>query len=422
MGGDTARVTLKVGNNTVVPTQPAQSVAPSQRPSDIPGTIIISGAPGAGGTGGRGGRGGPGGEGRICHIPATDAKPGANGADGPDGTTRGPGRFVALAAPPIPTDSSLFTASPPEADSISALADRFAPQFMHPESEPNLPTSAEFHITRTTLLFHNADCPSDNQSFGAASVTLIRDTTVTSTCNGHVYRASGTRSASRSKTFVLNDVARDYQRGSLNPKEWPTYFHAFHNKGGGWSLQYWVFYPYNTGKKIGPLEVGFHGGDWEMVQVDLDKKNEPVSAHFTGHTSLEMVPWATLQTTNRTHPIVYTEKGGHEAHPVPVNAPAPYILHQTWSTGIAQWSVGGAHGVGPLINLGIRLHPQVAFVRYSGLWGSLGATPFSSGYWGPAFNETGMTGGRYLAAWCTGIDDPEQGEGMEKECYVSDPQ
>lgn len=95
-GGNTAKVKLKVGSNTISPTQ-ASGVAPSSRPAaaDITGTIVIQGAPGAGGNGGRGGRGGDGGEGRDCSFPASDANPGRSGSPGANGSTGQNGGFVA---------------------------------------------------------------------------------------------------------------------------------------------------------------------------------------------------------------------------------------------------------------------------------------------------------------------------------------
>jgi hypothetical protein len=97
-GGNTAKVTLKIGPNTIAPTQAQQPVAPSQRPAlaDTPGTIVISGAPGRGGNGGQGGPGGPGGEGHQSHFPCptTDSNSGRDGARGPDGANGANGTFV----------------------------------------------------------------------------------------------------------------------------------------------------------------------------------------------------------------------------------------------------------------------------------------------------------------------------------------
>lgn len=93
-GGDAAKVVLKVGPDTISPAQ-AAGVAPSNRPTlaDVPGTVVIFGAPGVGGPPGAGGPGGNAGEGKECHFPATDARPGSPGSPGPNGS-RGPnGRF-----------------------------------------------------------------------------------------------------------------------------------------------------------------------------------------------------------------------------------------------------------------------------------------------------------------------------------------
>jgi len=186
------------------------------------------------------------------------------------------------------------------------------------------------------------------------------------------------------------------------------------------NIQYWSFYAFNTGKKIGPFEIGDHGGDWEMVEIVLDSGQKPLSLHTTGHSSLESTAWDKVE-KNGTHPVLYVEKGGHEAHTSALDA-APFIVHPTWTKGLAILPGEPPQIVGDLVDLGSKLHPKKRFVSYSGLWGSVGATPFSSGYWGPAFNETGMKPDGFLAAWCDDTDRPDENEGGEKECYPADPE
>jgi hypothetical protein len=211
-----------------------------------------------------------------------------------------------------------------------------------------------------------------------------------------------------------------YKAGSSDPSDWYTYFHAFRNSANGWTIQYWSFYSFNTGKKVGPMEIGYHGGDWEMAEVVLDSQDKPTSFHSTGHTAIESVLWDNL-TKNGTHPIIYSEKGGHEVHIEP-QEPAPYIIHETWSGGVGTFPGSSPKPVGKLVDLGSKLHPKQQFLLYSGLWGSIGGIPISSGYWGPAFNETGMRNDNFLAAWCDGINDPNQGENGKRECFPDDPQ
>jgi hypothetical protein len=169
---------------------------------------------------------------------------------------------------------------------------------------------------------------------------------------------------------------------------------------------------------VGPGTFGSHGGDWEMVEVVLDQGNNPIGVRTTGHTNIEPVAWNQLR-LETTHPTLYTEKGGHEAHPSPPQS-GPWIVHQTWTGGLATFPGSQPQQVGPLVDLGTRLYPKVRFLRYSGLWGSIGATPVSSGYWGPAFNETGMPKTGFLAAWCDQMDPTDQTHDSQNECFPDD--
>ena len=218
----------------------------------------------------------------------------------------------------------------------------------------------------------------------------------------------------------MSDVSDPDKRGSSNPSDWVTYYHVFPNNDGGWSIQYWVFYSFNTGVHVGPFDIGSHGGDWEMVEVVLGASGTPVKLNATGHTSIDTTTWGSIH-LHDTHPIVYTERGGHEAHPNPTG-PGPFIDHPTWSGATTSFPDGISHTVGPLIDLGTRIRPKVQFLRYSGLWGALGATSISSGYWGPAYNETGIGPDGFLRAWCDGIRDPNMQEGGANECYPDDQQ
>src|SRR5690348_12239963 len=125
-----------------------------------------------------------------------------------------------------------------------------------------------------------------------------------------------------------------------------------------------------------------------MVEVVLDSADRPVTLNSTGHTNIEVNSWSAVE-KNGTHPVVYTERGGHEAHTT-AQEPPPHIIHPTWNRGLAVLPGSSPSVVGGLVDLGTKLHPKERFVLYSGLWGSLGSLGTSSGYWGPVFNETGM--------------------------------
>jgi hypothetical protein len=306
------------------------------------------------------------------------------------------------------------------------LADRFAPEIIYAHDEPNLPTSVEWFSARASMSIHDQGCKPVHLQVGPVRWDVLQTAAYVSPCGGRTIKAFGTRSASRSHTYVIEDVAEQNKRGSTSTEDWPVYIHAFRNTLGGWSLQYWCFYAFNTGMSVLGIELGYHGGDWEMFQVDTDPGGIPRSVAMTGHSHVDIFPWSAVTLTDGTHPVVHAERGGHEMHLTATNSP-PYVRRDTWR-GSSVTGVVGPHGLeppspaGPLVDLGTRLEPIVAFLNYSGVWGSLGMTPFSSGYWGPPFNETGMPNSGFLNAWCFQMSDQLQAANGRRECYPDDMQ
>src|SRR6185437_12412301 len=104
-----------------------------------------------------------------------------------------------------------------------------------------------------------------------------------------------------------------------------------------------------------------------------------------------------------------------------------FIEQQSWIGGTVRWPDKRITRSGPLIDLGSKTHPAtgVEWLQYSGLWGTretgmLGY--YHSGYWGPAFNETGMRTDGFVAAWCEGIArarDDREAAALRSECYPS---
>src|SRR5262249_4823759 len=113
----------------------------------------------------------------------------------------------------------------------------------------------------------------------------------------------------------------------------------------------------------------------------------------------------------------------------------------TWTGGsVLRWDSTVVGPSGGLRNLGEKTRPRNGqlFVQYSGLWGSRGRLFLTSGYWGPAFNETGATcedgslayrsylrpraeradcGRIRINAWCDGVDPAKLD--TRRECYAS---
>ncbi|MBD3204693.1 hypothetical protein GF327_10460 [Candidatus Woesearchaeota archaeon] len=74
------------------------------------------------------------------------------------------------------------------------------------------------------------------------------------------------------------------------------------------ALQYYFFYPYNVWNNK-------HEGDWEMVQVILDDKNEFVSASHNFHyLTGDVEEKEHMEWYNDTHPVVLVAEGGHASY------------------------------------------------------------------------------------------------------------
>jgi hypothetical protein len=306
------------------------------------------------------------------------------------------------------------------------LAETYAPVIYHSSSEPNLPSNVDSFLRVTSLWFYNKNCnpvlttrliarptQEDLVSQQQKGDCGLADTSV----------SNGTRSEGKQRTFFLEDVAPEFRSGSPDSKDWITYYHAYQNYLGGVTIQYWRFYAFNTGKVVGGVEVGFHGGDWEGIHIILDQTLQPVKVGLLGHTSIDYLPWSRID-KDQIHPKIYSEVGGHASRVsgegIDFNNPSTFIRQESWTNGQVRWPNRPLSQSGGLLNLGEKLAPmnRQAFIQYSGLWGSPSRFPdlptffFSSGYWGPAFNETGMRSDGFITAWCDGIRVPTQ-----QECF-----
>jgi hypothetical protein len=239
-------------------------------------------------------------------------------------------------------------------------------------------------------------------------------------------------------SFFLENVPVDSRAGEkASPGDWITYVHSYRNESGGVTLQYWRAYAWNDARFL-LIDVS-HGGDWEGIAVHLDSHLQPSKVAYLEHSGIvyesEHVQWS------GTHPLVWSEEGGHSSVPDGrTMRSSKWTTQQTWTGGTVTDSHGESLGrSGGLRNVGEKSrsrHGQV-FVKYSGLWGSRRSLFFMSGYWGPAFNETGaqcsdgasaytpgMTyraesarcGRVFIKAWCDGMSGASLDR--SKECYA----
>jgi hypothetical protein len=320
-----------------------------------------------------------------------------------------------------------------------ALAESFAPVVYHGPLETSFPVAVDWWLARTHLSVRSGrGLPDRRVTDGPLSQSSLVN--VSTIASGDVGRltSDGTRSRLKSTSFFLEDVGVEFRRGQLDTRGWVTYVHSYGNRRGGVTLQYWRAYAWN-GARVGPIDLG-HGGDWEGIAVHLNSRLLPERVTYLEHSGI-------VDQTNHVrweggHPVIWSEEGGHSSYPTgPPEGPARSVRQETWTAGRVVWFDGVERGKsGGLLNVGEKTSPRngQVFITYSGLWGSIGRLFITSGYWGPAFNETGAQcsdgteaygrGLRYrvglaschrvlIAAWCDEMDSAALNP--EVECYSS---
>ncbi len=314
-------------------------------------------------------------------------------------------------------------------DCEDVLAQRFAPIVIHSSDESNLPTNVDDFLSETSLGFYDDSCEAAKQIVIARAPTeadLVRRT-LTSPCGGARVSSDGSRSTSKHKTFFLADVPDRDRRGSGDSRRWTTYVHAYPNDLGGVTLQYWRFYAYNDA-------INDHGGDWEGIHVVLDHHDAVAHVRLLEHSGMPELQPRELQWEG-THVLVYSEGGGHASRArgdgivargcavepcfVTLDDRATYVWQETWRGGHVGWPDGSVTEAGRLLDIGEKsapLHGQT-FLKYSGLWGSPGEFFITSGYWGPAYNETNMGADGFTASWCAGMAGTLD---RKRECWPLD--
>jgi hypothetical protein len=280
------------------------------------------------------------------------------------------------------------------------LAERFAPIIYHDSLEEYLPTNVDVFLKETNLYIYDDNCSPDIKRLviqKPSQQDLISQQFDYIFCgSAGLVKSNCTRSISKQRTYYLSDVANNLKIGSLDSKEWTTYFHCYKNIQKGITIQYWRFFASDVS----------HGGDWECVQVFLDSLLNPMFVDLLGHTDIYRRSWTSITAENN-HPLIFSEKGGHTSVPYSHQAG---IKQETWSGGKVNYLDGNISQTGLLMNVGEKLHPlngQV-FIQYSGLWGSPGIIYATSGYWCPPYNETGINEHtQFIKAWCNDMLDAE---------------
>lgn len=269
------------------------------------------------------------------------------------------------------------------------LAERFAPIVFHGDRETAFPVSVETWLRHSSLgLAVNGRWVRRVVGGPLTQPQLVNQRTSV----GEVALAStGARSRGKRESFVLEPIEAVNRPGPLDSTDWVTYVHSYRNGHDGVTLQYWRAYVRNDASVLG-VDLG-HGGDWEAIAVHLDARYQPVRTTYLDHSGI--VDVTTSMKWEGSHPLVWSEEGSHSSSPDATRSGSTrWYRQETWTGGVVtRWDAVRLGASGGLRNVGEKSHPRnrQLFIRYSGLWGPPGRLFITSGYWGPAFNETVAT-------------------------------
>jgi hypothetical protein len=310
------------------------------------------------------------------------------------------------------------------------LANEFAPVVFYSADEPNLPARVDPFLVRGQLWFFSQYCTPEQVFVEAIAGEIPRKREASCRVAGETIESHGTWSASKAATFYLATLPPEARHSSADARDWITYVHAYPNDLGGVTLQYWRFYLFNTSYWMGiRAAMVDHGGDWEGIHVVLGPGPgyAPVGIRLLGHRDIAMAAWSSVLHEDH-HPLIVAAKGGHSselATEKPLANRSRFIEQQSWTGGRVRWpGQGNWQPSGGLALLGQKTRPMpgMEWIQYSGLWGTRergGVLPaYRSGYWGPAFNETGMRSDGFFSAWCAGM--AERGKiAVREECFAA---
>jgi hypothetical protein len=129
----------------------------------------------------------------------------------------------------------------------------------------------------------------------------------------------------------LDATGRDYVADARRMHAQPQYRnqiygHAVPDEQGRLWLQYWFFYYYNNKAFMG---IGLHEGDWELMQVRLDRQSKPNVLTYSQHREGARASWADVQratTPDGPAPVVYPARGSHACYFRPgIHKEAPVV-------------------------------------------------------------------------------------------------
>jgi hypothetical protein len=184
------------------------------------------------------------------------------------------------------------------------------------------------------------------------------------------------------------------------------------------AVQYWLFYyfdafPNNRSFFGTPSAWQLHESDWEVVELLLDRKREPLLAAYSQHCGGRLRHWSNV-TKQGGHPVVWVALGSHANYFAPTSGtPAPAacggslrIPENLVTQNKGFFDVADGRG-GPLVEARPRPPDQLLNVTGQPRW------LFFGGHWGEGnYLRLHLVGGRWKSVR---IGDAPESPGMKKE-------
>ena len=140
-------------------------------------------------------------------------------------------------------------------------------------------------------------------------------------------------------------------------------------------LQYWFFFYDNP---FHVAWIGRHQGDWEMIQVGIDKSDEAFAVTYAQHERGARREWDEVPKVDAHRPVVYIAKDSHASY---------FVAGEQERT--LPFAIGNDHtsdGVAPVPHIPYFLDPAVdRWLGWPGNWGGSRAGPLGTSPPGPAF-------------------------------------
>jgi len=130
-----------------------------------------------------------------------------------------------------------------------------------------------------------------------------------------VARADDRALLERHRPVYVHDARDRYPVVGVQGSPPASYGRAVTAPGGGRWLQYWRWHTVNPQDR-GILRTGRHEGDWELVQVRVERGGRPVEAVYAQHSGAERCGWPTLRKQGDA-PVAFLANGSHAAYFVP---------------------------------------------------------------------------------------------------------